>query len=132
MTITASLFKETKGPALQRVPACEKRTHAFARFTAGTRLRETQAALFQIELQISEPKVRIAFRRGWASLRNGPADEQGRFPGSSLLSSALASKDQGGSPDHASRLFALGSIRTRDHTLLWPSDRRDRGHPWRE
>jgi len=63
-------------------------------------------------------------------MRNGPADEQGRFPRSSSLSSGLASIDQVGSLDHASRLFALGSIRTRGHTLLCPNH--DRGHPWRE
>ena len=58
-------------------------------------------------------------------MRNGPADEQGRFAESSLLSSALASKDQAGSPDHASRLFALGSIRG-GWQMLCPSRGRDR------
>jgi hypothetical protein len=46
-----------------------------------------------------------------------------------LLSSALASKDQGGSPDHANRLFAPGSIRMGGQ-MLCPS--RDRDLPWRE
>ena len=58
-------------------------------------------------------------------MRNGPADEQGRFAESSLLSSALASKDQAGSPDHASRLSALGSIRG-GWQMFCPSRGRDR------
>src|SRR5258706_9282309 len=112
MTITPSLFRD-KRPALQR---------AFR-----LRLRATQAALFQN--QRTEARLVFFGLRGWASVRNGRADEQGRFPGSSLLSSALASKDQAGSPGHASRLFALGSIPISGQSLLGPNHHRDRGHP---
>ena len=116
MTITASLFEEMKGPLCSGPFAC---------------LRATQRRFFN-PVAKSADRSSDCFRglHGWPSMRNGPAGEQGRFPGSVLLSSALASKDQGGSPDHASRLFALGSMRTHGQTLLCPSH--DRDHPWRE
>src|SRR6266446_368845 len=113
MTITASLFEETKGP-LYGGPlpfACEQCKQRFFKSSC----KSTNQSL-DCFLQL----------HGWASPRNGPADEQGRFPGSSLLSSALASKDQGGSPDDASRLSALGSIRG-GWQMLCPSRGRGRG-----
>src|SRR5436309_3455832 len=114
MTNTRRYLK-TQRPALQR---------AFP-----FRLRETQAALFKSSCKSANRNSNCFPRHTrWVSLRNGPADEQGRFPASSLLSSALASKDQGGSPDHASRLFALGSIREVGQ-MLCPSRDRGRGHP---
>jgi hypothetical protein len=116
MTITASLFKETKGPLYSGPfpPACEKRKQRF--FKSSCKSANRRSDCFPTRVGISEKRPTLA----------------GPFPRSSLLSSALASKDQGGSPGHASRLFALGSIRMRGQPLLWPSHHRDRGHPWRE
>src|SRR5437762_11280332 len=97
MTNTASRFKETKGPLCSGpFPfACEKRKQRFSSPVANQRT-----------------EARIVFRGIHAGYHWETAQRTSRaVPESSLLSSALASKDQGGSPDHASRLFALGSIR---------------------
>src|SRR5437879_9220037 len=114
MTHTEARFKETK-----------------ARFAAGLFLSFARNATstFQVQLQISEPKLELfsaAYTLGITGKR--PSGRAGPFPESSLLSSALASKDQGGSPDHASRLFALGSIREVGQ-MLCPSRDRGRRHP---
>jgi hypothetical protein len=89
MTITASLSKKKKarftaGPSL----ACEQRRQRFFKSSGGPKL-----GLFP-RPSTGGPQI-----DGRASVRSGPAGEQGRFPGSGLLSSALASKDQEGNPD---------------------------------
>jgi hypothetical protein len=101
-----------------------------ARFAAGLSLSLATNARQAFQNQRLETRIVFCGIHGSASMRNGPADEQGRFPGSSLLSTAPASKDQGGSPDDASRLFVLGSIRTSGQTRGPTHDHdRGRGHP---
>src|SRR5438132_12202284 len=83
MPNTRSRFKETK-----------------ARFGAGLSLSlaRNASSTFQVQLQISEPKLELFSAARWVSLGNGPADEQGRFQNRVCSAAPLLPKTRGAAP----------------------------------